>query len=155
MKTHWKKWNNPDYIGAYSLGENTEMNVTIEKVVRELVTGSGGKKEECTVAYLKGQKPMILNATNCKAIAKIYNSSFIEDWANKTITIYQTKIKAFGEDGIECLRIRPVKPTLPILEESDTKNWNKIKAALKNNFTIEQIRTKWSISEQNAKKLQS
>lgn len=155
MKTHWKKLTNPDYIGAYSLGENPEMNVTIEKVVKELVTGSGGKKEECTVAYLKGQKPMILNATNCKMISKIYGTSFIEDWTNKSITIYIARIKAFGDDNVECLRIKPAIPVLPELKETDTDNWNKVKQALKDNYTIDQIRTKWTISEQNAKKLQS
>ena len=59
--THWKKLINPDYLGAYSLDGMKELNVTIEKVVREMVTGTGGKKEECTVAYLKNQKPFIVS----------------------------------------------------------------------------------------------
>ncbi len=63
-KTHWKKLENPDYIGAYSLENGKDLIVTIDSVKRELVTGQGGKKEECTIAYLKGQKPFILNRTN-------------------------------------------------------------------------------------------
>ena len=50
MKTHWKRLENPNYIGAYSLDEGENRDVKITKVIRELVTGTGGKKEECTVA---------------------------------------------------------------------------------------------------------
>ena len=70
MKTHWKKLTNPNYLGAYSLGDKQELNVTIDYVVRENVIGAGGKSEECTVAHMAKGKPMILNNTNCKIIAK-------------------------------------------------------------------------------------
>jgi len=69
-KTHWKKLENPDYIGAYSLEQGKDLTVQIENVKRELITGTGGKKEECTVAALKGQKPFIINRTNAKTISK-------------------------------------------------------------------------------------
>ena len=104
-KTHYKRLMNPDYIGAYSLDPGQDMTVTISHVVREQVTGTGGKKEECTVAYLKGQKPFILNATNSKSIAKLYGP-FIEDWAGRPITLFATTTKLAGEQ-VECLRIRP------------------------------------------------
>ena len=71
-KTHYKRLMNPDYIGAYSLNEGEDLTVVIAHVAREVITGTGGKKEECTVAHLKGQKPMILNSTNQKSIAKLY-----------------------------------------------------------------------------------
>ena len=85
-KTHWKKLINPDYIGAYALNPDEDLTVTIDYVQREQVTGSGGKKEECTVAHLVGQKPLILNVTNSKTIAKLYGS-YIEDWSGKQITL--------------------------------------------------------------------
>lgn len=109
QKTHWKKLINPDYIGAYALEGGNDLTVTIEKVVRELVTGDGGKKEECTVAYLVGHKPFILNRTNQKTITKLYGSPFIEDWIGKQIILYPTVTKVAGEPT-ECLRIRPVVP---------------------------------------------
>lgn len=71
-QTHWKKLINPDYIGAYALDPGKDLTVQISQVRREMVTGADGKKEECTVAYLKDQKPMILNVTNCKTIEKLY-----------------------------------------------------------------------------------
>ena len=54
---------------------------------------------------------MILNVTNCKTIAKIYDSPYIEDWIGKYITVYSAKVKAFGET-VEALRIRPKVPSM-------------------------------------------
>ena len=61
-----KKLTNPDYIGSYAFLPGEEKNVQITKVTREIVTGPDGKQEECTVAYLRNEKPLILNSTNSK-----------------------------------------------------------------------------------------
>ena len=105
-KTHWKRLINPDYLGAYSLPEGQDLTVVIQSVGKEIVTGTGGKKDECTVAKIQGNKPMILNNTNCKTIAKLYGA-YIEDWAGKPITLFASTTKLAG-DTVECLRIRPV-----------------------------------------------
>ena len=85
-KTHFKKYFHPDYIGAYILAPGEEKVVKITHVKTESVTGTNGKKQDCMVAYLEGEKPFILNRTNCKTIAKVYNSPYVEDWAGKLIT---------------------------------------------------------------------
>lgn len=108
-KTHWKKLVNPDYIGAYVLQPGQDLTVTISSVAREQVVSTGGKKEECTVARLIGQKPLILNVTNAKTISKLYGP-FIEDWAGRQITLFASTTKLAGET-VECLRIRPAVPT--------------------------------------------
>ncbi len=105
QKTHWKTLCNPDYVGAYWLPPGEDVTVVIDYVVREVITGTGGKKEECTVAHLKGVKPFILNATNSKTIAKLYGP-YIEDWAGQRITLFASTTKLAG-DTVECLRIRP------------------------------------------------
>ena len=111
IKHHWKQLINPDYIGAYTLNGQKEMNITILKVVREMVTGNGGKKEECTVAKLKDMKPFILNRTNSKTITKLAGSPYIEDWEGLTITVYATTTSVAGET-VECLRVRPMLPRI-------------------------------------------
>jgi len=108
QKTHWKILVNPLYIGAYMVDK--DITVRITKVVREIVKGENGKSEECTVAYLEGTKPLILNRTNSKTITKLYGTPYIEDWVGKYITIYPTTTKVAGET-VECLRIRTIKPT--------------------------------------------
>jgi hypothetical protein len=155
MKTHWKKLNNPDYIGAYSLMNGEEKNdlvVTIESVAQQNVTGPNNKQDECLVAQLKGQKPMILNATNAKTIASIADSPYIEDWVGCKVTLYVAKVKAFG-DTVDALRIRPTAPTLPILNPTHPK-WAGAKQSIADGtVTIEQIKSKYSLSVKDEKTL--
>ncbi|MDX5586185.1 MAG: hypothetical protein QNK20_14950 [Aureibaculum sp.] len=152
-KTHWKKLENPDYIGAYSLENGKDLIVTIDSVKRELVTGQGGKKEECTVAYLKGSKPFILNRTNMKTIQKIYDTPYIEDWAGKTLTLYISKIKAFGEDNVECLRVRPTAPIKAEFTPQSAKWKGAIQAIKEGNFSIDELKKSFNISPANEKLL--
>lgn len=150
-KTHWKRLMNPDYIGAYWLPEGEDVTVTIDYVVREIITGTGGKKEECTVAHLKGVKPFILNATNSKAIAKLYGP-YIEDWAGKRITLYASTTKMAG-DTVECLRVRPqvaAKVAKPINQDRFTKAIAAIKAGT---YTAVQLRAGAALSAEQEKAL--
>ena len=113
-KTHWKKLENPDYLGAYALQPNQDLIVQIKSVGQEEVYNpTNNKKETCTVAHFMDQKikPMILNVTNCKTISKLYDTPYIEDWAGKYISIYIAKVKAFGET-VDALRIRSKVPTV-------------------------------------------
>ena len=108
-ETHYKKLINPDYLGAYSLDPGKDMILTIKSVASEMITGTGGKKEECPVCrWVENEKPMILNVTNMKTIAKMYGP-YIEHWAGKRVQIYATTTK-FGGDTVECLRIRKDPP---------------------------------------------
>lgn len=107
-KTHWKQLVNNDYIGAYAL-DGQDLTLTIGKVAKEIVTGSSGRKEECTVIHWReDQLPMICNRTNAKTISKLYGP-YVEDWAGNCITLFPTTTR-FGGETVECLRIRPQKP---------------------------------------------
>ncbi len=113
-KTHWKKLDNPDYLGAYALQPGHDLVVQIKSVGQEEVYNpTNNKKEVCTVAHFteKGVKPMILNVTNCKTISKVYDTPYIEDWIGKYVSVYIAKVPAFGEK-VEALRIRNRVPTV-------------------------------------------
>jgi len=107
-KTHWRKMTNPNYMGAYSLDEGRDVILTIAYVRQEDVIGSDGKKEECAVCHWKERdfKPMILNVTNLKAIAKVVGSPYIDDWAGHRIQIGTEQVRAFGTIT-DALRVRP------------------------------------------------
>lgn len=109
--THWKKLTNPDYLGAYALDPGQDLIVTIKSVANEVVTGTDGKKETCSVMRFKEDvKPMVLNATNSKMISKLLKTPYIEKWAGKRIQIYvESGVKAFG-DIVDALRVRPFLP---------------------------------------------
>jgi hypothetical protein len=110
VKTHWKKMLNYDYLGAYSLDNNQDLTVTITGTARELVKSAQHPKgEDCFTAQFKEvDKPMILNATNCKTIQGLYGA-FIEDWVGKQVTLYVKDVKAFGT-VTDALRIRDFEP---------------------------------------------
>jgi len=151
-KTHWKKLNNPDYIGAYELmrGDTpVELTVTMQTVSQRTVKGADGKSDMCLVADLDGFKPFIINSTNAKMITKLLATPYIEDWKGKKIILVVKKIKAFG-DVVDALRVKDTLPNakLPELKQSDTINFNKVVTAMKGGFTVEQVRTKWDISKE-------
>jgi hypothetical protein len=148
--THYKKVYNPDYIGSWALidgSDNPELTVTIDRITSEMIANTDGKKESCVVAHLKGQKPMVLNATNLKSITKVLGTPFIEQWAGRQITLYVKKVKAFG-DVVDALRVRET-----ISKESLTPThpkWNDAKAAIAaGTVTIEQIQKKYVVSPQH------
>lgn len=142
--THWKKLVDPRYIGAYALPNGNDLIVTIEGVRSEEITMMGGKKEVHSIMYIKGQKPMILNATNSKSIHKLYGP-YIEEWAGKQITLYGSTAKLGGE-MVECLRIRPSVPTREkqaITGERLTKALEQIKAG---SYTVAKLRAQFKLT---------
>lgn len=154
FKTHWKKYCNPNYLGAYSLQPGEEPVLTIRQVNREMVKGEGGREEECTVAHFVERefKPMILNRTNCKTIQKIYGTPYVEEWTGKTIQIFASETKLKGE-AVECLRIRPQSPNRKLPEFTpEHPDWEKaVKSLSDGNTSIEKMRKFYTISESTAK----
>ena len=108
-ETHWKKLTNPDYLGSYAFEPGEEKIVTIESVALESVMGAEGRMSECIVAHLAGEKPLILNKTNCKAITKLLGTPYIEEWAGHRIVLAVQTVRAFGED-VEAVRVKPKTP---------------------------------------------
>lgn len=106
VHTHWKKLNNPEYLGAYAFEPGEEKTATISVVQQEMVTGPDGKKEQCLVAHFQETdlKPMILNATNCKTISNFLKTPYIEDWAGKKISMHVEQVRAFG-DLVDAVRV--------------------------------------------------
>ena len=151
-KTHWKKLDNPDYLGAYSLldGNNKDLVVLIEGVQLSEVESDRGK-QSVKVVRLKGQKPMILNATNSKSIEKALGTPYIEEWSGQYITLYVARIKAFG-DMVDCIRVRPTKPVakkLPALTPEHEKWIPAMEALKKKAITMKSLLTNYSITKEN------
>jgi hypothetical protein len=100
---------NPNYLGSWDLEElpNREATLTIETIKDEKVVGGEGREQMCTVCHWtdKGYKPMILNVTNKKALAKLYKTKDTEKLKGKSVIIGIEKVKAFG-DIHDALRIR-------------------------------------------------
>ncbi len=153
-KTHWKSGVKSPYLGAWDLTDYNDKNATIQKVVRELTDGLP-KNEVLNVAYfVEDLKPMVINATNSKRIAKITGSSFIDDWNNVEVTLYvQKDVKTIGGEYADGLRIRhetKVKKNLT----PDLPMWQTALFRLsKGTLTREKIEANWKISDENWNKL--
>lgn len=113
-KTHWKKAFNSEYIGAADLQDYNDIILTIKEVRLEVTRGTKDKEMKNVAYFVENMKPMILNATNCKAVRKLAGgSNFINDWNNIRVTVYvERNVKAFGE-VTDALRIRSTPPPLP------------------------------------------
>ena len=102
-----KMGKNPNYLGSWDLEElpNREAILTIAKIVDEDVV-TNGSKERCTVCYWMeaNYKPMILNVTNKKRIAKLYHTKRTEQLVGKPLIVGIEEVKAFG-DVHDALRI--------------------------------------------------
>lgn len=108
-RTHWKKMTNTNYFGSWDLENGKDMIVRITEVKQEMIQNAQGREEKA-VAYLDGGlKPLILNTTNMKSIAKALGSPYIEDWSGRKIQLYAEKVAAFGEIT-EAVRVRDFDP---------------------------------------------
>ncbi len=153
MKTHFKKLRNPNYIGSWDLmdadGKFINRIVTIIRIEKQEVFDGAGKSEQLPVAILKECKPLIVNAAvNMKAIAKALGSPFVEDWAGKRIELTVKKVRAFGatHDAIRVLETAPAAaPSLPELTP-DSDKWQGVVEAMKQGYTIQQVKTKYTLS---------
>lgn len=112
-KTHWKKVvSDPRYLGEADFLPGEEKIGTIDHVVTaEDVVTTEGRSSKAVVHFKEpGLKPMILNVTRSKVIAKLAGSSYVEDWAGLQIQLFiQSGIRAFGEI-VNAVRVRPFKP---------------------------------------------
>lgn len=147
--THWKKLQNPLYLGSYDFQPGEERIVTVKDVKREMVKGQEGTEEHTIVHFTEGYKPMIMNATNSKMLTNLSGSPYVEKWIGTSFKLVTVKIKAFGE-FIDALRIKSEKvvKTLPELT-LDSPNFIKVKDAITSGkATIEQVETKYKLSEE-------
>ena len=97
---------NPNFLGSWDLYDcnNNKIQVTIANVKVETVDGQRGKETVTTCYFVEKFKPMILNATNKKRLAKLFKTVDTEKYIGKRVEIGIEKVKAFGEVS-DCLRI--------------------------------------------------
>ena len=107
-KTHWKKMTNTNYFGSWDLPEGKDMIVRIIEIRQEMIQNAQGREEKA-VAVIEGQKPLILNTTNMKSIAKALGTPYVEEWAGRKVQLYSEKVAAFGEIT-EAVRVRDFDP---------------------------------------------
>jgi hypothetical protein len=156
--THWRKFHNPDYIGAYAFQPGEEKVLTISKVDQSEVKNKDGKPDTVMTVHFKEKdvKPLICNVTNARSIETALGSGYIEDWIGEPIQLYVTAVSAFGTTT-DAVRVRPKKPKLSKPKLTDTHpQWGNVVTKLaKSETNLETVRKHFELSEADAKKIMS
>jgi len=146
-KTHFRKIKDPNWLGSWDLmnedGTFGKLVLTIKGAKTDKVVDHKGQSTSEAVLEFTTLKPMILNHTNVRAVAKALNTPYIEDWVGKQVTITVKQVKAFGEVH-DALRIETVAPK-PIAPKKAFTQDN-FEKAYKAGATIEQIKEIYTIT---------
>lgn len=106
----FRKYMDKNFLGSWDVTKGADLILTIDHVEVNDVKNERGTERKLTLHFReRGYKPMILNTTNAKAISKAYDSTRVEDWENKKVSIYTEKVTAFG-GTTDALRIRDYPP---------------------------------------------
>lgn len=109
LKGDYRKFMDKNYLGAWDVPDDGDLILTIDRAARDDVKNERGTERKLTIHFVEDFKPMILNATNSKAISEACGSTKVETWAGQRIAIYTQKVTAFG-GTTDALRIRPYPP---------------------------------------------
>ena len=101
----------PQYLGSWDCTEG-ELILTIADFKEEVIEGDKGRKERKCIMYFaeKDVRPMVVNLTNRKMLAKLYHTTDSNKLKGKLVKIGTDKVRAFGAEH-DALRIRPIVPT--------------------------------------------
>lgn len=109
-KTHYRKAFDSPYLSSADIVDPVVL--TIKRVTLEQDRTKKTKDEFNTAWFVERElrpgeplKPMILNATNSKMLAKLTGSKWIDDWQNVAVTVYVDQQVRFGKETVEGLRI--------------------------------------------------
>ena len=123
VKNHYRSVLKSNHLGVADLEETLERGekliFTIKHARQEINVAVAGKKGDFNILYFneKGIKPLVLNATNGKIIAKLAKSPFVQDWAGLTIELFiDPTVMMMGENtgGVR------ISPRVPVLKSDMT-----------------------------------
>lgn len=154
-KTHYRKVFDSPYLSAADIVEPVVLTIRCVQVEADKTKKT---KDSMNTAYFAEReirageplKPMILNATNSKMVAKITGSPFLEDWNGVQVEIYVDHNVRFGRETVEGLRIRPaaIRPKRE-LTPSNQVMWQRAIDAYKREGNLKQVEAHVHISEEN------
>ena len=155
--THYRKVFDSPYLSAADVVE--PISLTIARVTQEVDKTKKSKDVFNTVYFVERDirpgeklKPMILNATNSKTVARLAGTPYIEEWGGKRITVYvETGIK-FGRDTVDGLRIKQAAARSAVTPDN-AKLWENAKAAYKRDGNLERVLARADMSEEHVSQL--
>lgn len=155
--THYRKVFDSPYLSSMDVVD--PIVLTISRVTQEADKTKKSKDTFNTAYFVEkfirpGEKlkPMILNATNSKTMAKLTGSPFIEDWAGARITVYVERGIKFGRDTVDGLRVMQAAERKRVTPENPAM-WESAKAAYRRDGNLDKVRARADISEEHEAQL--
>lgn len=103
-----------------------EMTVTVVKVGKANVAKKGDEPElKWLIRFQEFEKPMVLNSTNIKRLAKACDSDDTEGWIGKQVTLYVDPDVEFAGNIVGGLRIRAKAKVHGVRQEAVTQTGGK------------------------------
>ncbi|NLT48394.1 MAG: hypothetical protein GXX92_08265 [Clostridiales bacterium] len=105
---HWKSVVKPDckYFGEQDFRSPSDtITVTIARHSEEEVQNEKGKSLKGVLYFRENIKPLILNVTNGKTIAKIYGKD-ADGWVGKRISLYYDPTVKVGKEVVGGTRVK-------------------------------------------------
>ena len=90
---------------------DTDVLVTVQKVGKSNVAPKGEEPEyKWLIRFNEFEKPMVLNSTNIKRLAKACQSDDTDEWLGKQVVLYVDPDVEFAGNVVGGLRIRAHRP---------------------------------------------
>lgn len=101
--------------------------VTIREIREEDVGKDNDKETKHCLHFIERVKPMVLNITNARLIAKILGTEETDEWSGKQIVLYNEPNVEFAGELVGGIRVRAPKKQVaqapaPSVEEDDPDN---------------------------------
>lgn len=156
-KTHYRKAFNSPYLSSADIVEPVELTISHVRLEADKTKKT---KDLLNTAYFKEReirkgeqlKPMVLNATNSKMLAKMTGNAFLEDWVNIPVVVFVDSSVRFGKDTVEGLRITAQKEKPTLTPENEHK-WNSAIEAVRRDGNAGSVLKRVNMSEEHIKQL--
>ena len=127
-KTHYRKAFKSPYLGSADVVEPIVVTIKAVRLEQDL---SKQSKEQFNTAHFaerfirpgEPMKPMILNATNCKFLADLTGSKYLEDWAGARVMIKVDPNVRFGKETVEGLRLTKAPSLCADMSDERQEAW--------------------------------
>ena len=150
-KTHWLQSPNKNYLGHWDLPEKGDLILTISSAKWEAVKNPIINKSEAkrVIRFKEDVKPLICNQGNAQSIIRSTGVKYMEDSPGQKIQLYIGKhFDRINKEEIDCIRIRFTKIEAKPELKSNTEDFVKVSKALKNGYTIDDVKKKYNMTQE-------
>lgn len=159
-KTHYRRVFKSDHLSVADLEDFQEerhnLIFTINNVQQLFGAKVAGKKIDANIAYFDEKiKPLVINATNGKAMLNLTGSKFVEDWSNVKVQLYIDPTARLKGETVGGVRISPSKPQERVKQDlaPESDKWQGAVGSVAKLGNADLVLQHFNVTEENIAKL--